>query len=489
MDIDCIPIETEAIGDNLSNEIHQIIKKEFPNDSSLPDEIRGNIYNIKSSSSGTLDLSRKNIHYIDKDLYKVSNVQHLHLEGNALSIIPEDFFQQLPNLLWLDLRNNNIAALPSGIGTHRQLKSLLLEGNPIKSLPVELGDLSSLTALNLRHCPIEFPPEYIVQKGLQVILYFLRNEKTCLSLKADAEIEEMPPIEKLQLSDLMKSSLESSEEWSNEEELKRFEKLKQMIIQEEMKEFLRQDIELQTMIHGDLMSRRQEETPQNTSNNSTRKPSISKERIPKISKYELKIQKKKIEERKLSALKAIKEKQAFFEQKRKDQELLREWRKQSKSMQEKKMKKEKPSTFPHGIRDQISKSAPYATDHTIDNWQKNNQQVPEQQERIRKIISMKSVNEIEKARPSRVLELDQRIKQHLLMLQERRKMPKETVQAEIEAAKRDLETAEQLQCELIQRRIDLEFPMEYRFTAFTGETLPEEVLSAQPHNIFCNMTF
>nr|XP_033798647.1 leucine-rich repeat-containing protein 27 isoform X3 [Geotrypetes seraphini] len=439
MDIDCIPIETEAIGDNLSNEIHQIIKKEFPNDSSLPDEIRGNIYNIKSSSSGTLDLSRKNIHYIDKDLYKVSNVQHLHLEGNALSIIPEDFFQQLPNLLWLDLRNNNIAALPSGIGTHRQLKSLLLEGNPIKSLPVEL--------------------------------------------------EEMPPIEKLQLSDLMKSSLESSEEWSNEEELKRFEKLKQMIIQEEMKEFLRQDIELQTMIHGDLMSRRQEETPQNTSNNSTRKPSISKERIPKISKYELKIQKKKIEERKLSALKAIKEKQAFFEQKRKDQELLREWRKQSKSMQEKKMKKEKPSTFPHGIRDQISKSAPYATDHTIDNWQKNNQQVPEQQERIRKIISMKSVNEIEKARPSRVLELDQRIKQHLLMLQERRKMPKETVQAEIEAAKRDLETAEQLQCELIQRRIDLEFPMEYRFTAFTGETLPEEVLSAQPHNIFCNMTF
>ncbi|XP_030058846.1 leucine-rich repeat-containing protein 27 [Microcaecilia unicolor] len=488
MDTDCIPIESQAFGDNLSNETHQIIKKKCPHDSSVSDEIRGIIDNIMSTSSSTLDLSRKQLHHINEDLYIASNIKHLHLEGNALSIIPEDFFQQLPDLVWLDLRYNNIAVLPSGIGTHRQLKSLLLEGNPIKSLPVELGDLKSLKALNLRHCPIEFPPEDIVHRGLQSILSFLQNEKA--SLKADSETEEeMKPVEKLQLSGLMKSSLESSEEWPNEEEMQRFEKLKQMIIQEEMKEFIGQDMELQTMTHEDLKSRRQQETPQNTLDNSIRRTPVSKEKFPKLSKYDMQIQKKRIEERKLSALKAIKEKQALFEQQIKDQEVLHEWRKQSKLMQEKKMKKEKSSTFPHTNRDQVSKSAPYATDHIMDHWQTNNQNVPEQQERIRKILSMKSAKEIEQARASRDLELDHRIKQHLLMMQEKRRLPRESVQAEIEAAKRDLETAERLQSELIQRKIDLGFPAEYRFTAFTGESLPEEALKTQPQNIFWNMKF
>ncbi|KAB1270978.1 Leucine-rich repeat-containing protein 27 [Camelus dromedarius] len=54
------------------------------------------------------------------------------------------------------------------------LETLLLERNPIKMLPVELGSVATLRALNLRHCPLEFPPPLIVQKGLGAILTFLR---------------------------------------------------------------------------------------------------------------------------------------------------------------------------------------------------------------------------------------------------------------------------------------------------------------------------
>lgn len=45
--------------------------------------------------------------------------QFLYLEGNLISSLPEDLFDCLPNLRWLDLRNNHISEIPQIIGTHR----------------------------------------------------------------------------------------------------------------------------------------------------------------------------------------------------------------------------------------------------------------------------------------------------------------------------------------------------------------------------------
>ena len=118
----------------------------------------------------------------------------MYLEGNAISSLPEELFDCLPNLRWLDLRNNRISEIPPIIGKHRfdshslvilslsnwleqskagnyysflcqstlhvrlttnvsgidwvfltlfsnrNLKNLLLEGNTIESLPLELGE-------------------------------------------------------------------------------------------------------------------------------------------------------------------------------------------------------------------------------------------------------------------------------------------------------------------------------------------------------------
>ena len=52
--------------------------------------------------------------------------QFLYLEGNAISSFPEELFDCLPNLRWLDLRNNRISEIPPIIGKHRFDISLLI---------------------------------------------------------------------------------------------------------------------------------------------------------------------------------------------------------------------------------------------------------------------------------------------------------------------------------------------------------------------------
>uniref|UniRef100_A0A674JG96 Leucine rich repeat containing 27 n=1 Tax=Terrapene triunguis TaxID=2587831 RepID=A0A674JG96_9SAUR len=247
-------------GDYLENEDQ---KRRHLSGSSSSKDIRKTVEDTLSTPSNSLDLSRKKLQHLTEEIYKLPNLKHLHLEGNALAIIPKDLFQQLPNLVWLDLRYNKIKTLPPGIGCHKQLKTLLLERNPIKRLPVELGNLTSLTALNLRHCPLEFPPKDVVQRGLRSILCFLRNVGNGKLVNLDSALTrkesiitelpaplsallsnllftpiEMPPVEKLNLTELMKSSLDLSDEWPNEEEMLRFQKLREEMVKGEKEEFL-----------------------------------------------------------------------------------------------------------------------------------------------------------------------------------------------------------------------------------------------------------
>ncbi|XP_075011504.1 leucine-rich repeat-containing protein 27 [Calonectris borealis] len=227
--------EFNSSGDNFGDE-H--LKKRNSSGSNSSEVIRKAVEQCLLSSSSTLDISRKNIKHLTEEIHRLPCIKYFHLEGNVISTIPEDLFQKLPHLVWLDLRNNKIKALPPGIGYHRQLKTLLLERNPIKELPTELGNLTSLTALNLRHCPLEFPPKDVIQKGLKSILCFLRDSGNGKPFCMEPATSEMPPVEKLNLSELWQSSLDLSEEWPNEEEKLRFQKLKEEIIKHEREEFL-----------------------------------------------------------------------------------------------------------------------------------------------------------------------------------------------------------------------------------------------------------
>ncbi|XP_069095859.1 leucine-rich repeat-containing protein 27 isoform X5 [Pleurodeles waltl] len=454
--------ETHGTGDFAKKgEMLKRDKKHKSPESFSPVDVSRAIEEAISTSASTLDLSRKKIHHLKEEILQVPNIKHLHLQGNSLSRVPDDFFQQFTNLVWLDLRYNRLTSLPSGIGAHRNLKSLLLEGNPIKALPVELGNLTTLKALNLRHCPLEFPPIEIVQKGLQNILLFLQNARVGKCNQVEPSLPD---------------------EWPNEQEMKLFQSLKHRIMQSEKDECIQG---LPYSIPGG-----QAEDSSSKIKDTKRISALSarkKSNLTDPSMYDVKIQNRRAEERKKTALTELKEKQAFLEQRKRDQEILNEWRKEAKIMQEKKEMKEKTSRFPPAIGDQVPISAPYATDHdrshTKDSLENKKVHGSKQQERIRR-VSLKSLKEFEQERTSRDIELDHRIKQHIQTMQEKRKQP---ALNEMRQAKEDLKTAERLQNELLQ--LKEEAPLEYRFTAFTGEISPTTTPRGQPQNIFSTTQF
>ncbi|XP_034040299.1 LOW QUALITY PROTEIN: leucine-rich repeat-containing protein 40-like [Thalassophryne amazonica] len=177
--------------------------------------------------SETLFMIRIQLKRVPPNILTNRTLKHLYLEGNQISSLPESLFTSLPRLLWLDLRNNKITSLPAEIGLHRCLRTLLLEGNLISALPRELGNVMSLKALNLRYCPIVFPPRDVLQQGLQAILQYLRAAIAEGPVSVRASLPELPEVEKLQLSELVGSS---TEELADEDELQRFRELKRKII-------------------------------------------------------------------------------------------------------------------------------------------------------------------------------------------------------------------------------------------------------------------
>ncbi|XP_073541218.1 leucine-rich repeat-containing protein 27 [Phyllobates terribilis] len=414
--------------------------------------------NGKDSSANqkreTLDLSKKNLQCLSEDLYRDSpGIKSLHLEGNALCSLPDDLFFNLPHLVWLDLRNNEITSLPRTIGRHRHLQYLLLEGNPIRALPIELGNLSTLKALNLRHCPLEIPPEDIVHKGLASILSFLRNFK---KEAHESGVSEFPSMEKLNLKDL-RSSMDLSSDWSSNEEMKRFEMLKHKI----------------------------EEMVENEPLNCSRKPQNVRD-PGKGTGWKFLTESRHatlVERRKSASDRQAEEKDrlANFIQKQRNQEVLKDWQKQTKLIQDQKAKSKRTENH-HEV---LTTAPPFATDLDTSqhrsSWDKQKSRPVEKQEMMPRVTSVK---EMEKARASRDLRLEHRIKQHIQTMQERKKNPKRSAQEEMEAARKELEVASLLQAEILQRKREQDAELEYRFTAFMGDVSPNDIPGRGPQNIF-----
>ncbi|XP_016113339.1 leucine-rich repeat-containing protein 27 [Sinocyclocheilus grahami] len=169
----------------------------------------------KSASADMLYMSRRALKSISASVLNTTHLKSLYLEGNEISSLPERFFSSLLSLVWLDVRNNRLTGLPAAIGQHRCLKTLLLEGNPISALPPELGHVITLKALSLRNCPLTFPPEDVLSRGLPYILHYLRSSQLG---------EEAPAVEKLRLSELDQCE-------DDELEILRFQELRRWMIQ------------------------------------------------------------------------------------------------------------------------------------------------------------------------------------------------------------------------------------------------------------------
>ncbi|XP_036430485.1 leucine-rich repeat-containing protein 27-like [Colossoma macropomum] len=427
-------------------------------------------------TSHTLYLSRQSLKDIPDYALKCTELKNLYLEGNRMPSLPENMFTSLPNLLWLDLRNNQLTSIPANIGQHRCLKTLLLEGNPVTELPVELGNVITLRALSLRNCPVSFPPQDVLQQGLAHILQFLRRKavaqrplsvhSTLPACRPSEVSSDMPAVERLPLSEVLQASMDLCEE-ADDSELHRFKELQQRMIQMERADLGYLTPEIQSPRHlraagGDRSHPL-----------STRRTQEMGRMFPALLPSDAQCWKRS-EERRLAAMKELKEKQALLEQRRKDEELLREWRNQARIMQERKILEQKQDRRERLQRDENIKNTPYSADasyserdgvealsHELHSDALNALQRPQR--------SSSDHKETDEARAARDRDLEQRIRNHVQMMQERRRRPRGPPgEEEAQAAAQEIEEVKQLQLELAERRRQRD--LEYRFTAFTGES-------------------
>lgn len=122
------------------------------------------------------DHSKQGLREIPENLYAMCNLKMLYLEGNLIEYLPDDFFEKLPKLNWLDLRNNRLKAVPKSIAYHENLENLLLSNNYLESLPNEIGLVPKLKVLQVSQNPLIYPARKIITDGVQAVCAYLRNQ-------------------------------------------------------------------------------------------------------------------------------------------------------------------------------------------------------------------------------------------------------------------------------------------------------------------------
>ena len=131
----------------------------------------------------SLNLSKKNIEFIPKQLFQLSYIENLYLSDNSLEVLPDKFFEKLPRLCYLDLRNNNLSEIPTfGLADHKCLKVALFSRNNITKLPSELGFVESLYAMHHIGNPIIWPEKEHLELSTPELKKYL---KKCVSNKLD----------------------------------------------------------------------------------------------------------------------------------------------------------------------------------------------------------------------------------------------------------------------------------------------------------------
>jgi Leucine-rich repeat (LRR) protein len=93
----------------------------------------------------------KNNELIKKLTYTFTRKEN---KATYLTSIPRKIYR-LPRLEEINFSNNHISGLSQYIGEAKCLKTLILEGNRIKTLPTALQECTSLQLLNIANNPID----------------------------------------------------------------------------------------------------------------------------------------------------------------------------------------------------------------------------------------------------------------------------------------------------------------------------------------------
>ncbi|XP_013063183.2 leucine-rich repeat-containing protein 27-like isoform X1 [Biomphalaria glabrata] len=447
----------QSLSETEHNDVDAASDTMFAKTISEQQNIMSVIDNVKKSKALSADLSRKHLQAIPEALLGLQHLEYLYLEGNQICYLPDDFFSFFPHLVWLDLRNNLLSRIPSlYLSSHTCLRNLLLEGNTLRNLPLELGLVSSLHGLNIAGNPLEFPPQTVIETGTQGILKFLRD---VLAAKNSSKLADTDLTLSKDDPECLDHSSDTSDDWNTSASMMELAKLRDRMNLTES---------------GNL-----QETELDKHHLKPSEVNIKKTNIKKVRKFgdylvigELKKKKeskmswkvnhfpapptqdyvrfKMKEEKQVARVKEFKEKTEAILQRRKDDEILKNWRDEAKVLQRKKYLQH---LIPGKDYKEPAEYAPFDVDKEMMQVLSKEKYQQEELQREQKLKQERSISpatrqKIQQEKQARIHELEKKIKTHMTDMMERRKQPKGSAQQEMEIAKRELEVIKRLQHDL-----------------------------------------
>lgn len=162
-------------------------------------------------------LQGNNLTEIPSDISKLEQLNQIRLFDNQITSLPAEL-GLLSNLSVFWAQNNLITEIPEELGNCTLLSVLSLSENKITKLPFSLGQCTSLRELMIEHCPLEVPPQWVQDKGMRETIKYLRRlfvaqKDHILDLRGlglteiPEECLDIEDVEELKLSDNLLKSL------------------------------------------------------------------------------------------------------------------------------------------------------------------------------------------------------------------------------------------------------------------------------------------
>jgi hypothetical protein len=143
------------------------------------DRVRNQILDARSQRRERLDLRANQLTALPPEIGQLTALQSLYLRANQLTALPPEI-GQLTALQSLHLSANQLTALPPEIGQLTALQSLDLSANQLTALPPEIGQLTALQSLYLRENQLTALPPEIGQLTALQSLDLRENQLTAL---------------------------------------------------------------------------------------------------------------------------------------------------------------------------------------------------------------------------------------------------------------------------------------------------------------------
>lgn len=115
---------------------------------------------VNPDSVFKLNLSKKKLKEVPKEVFVFKNLQVLNLSKNSFKEIPQQI-GDLKNLQDFNASNNYLTAIPSQIGLLENMVHLNLNRNLIVSIPPEIGNLNNLEVLEMWDNELDTIPDEI----------------------------------------------------------------------------------------------------------------------------------------------------------------------------------------------------------------------------------------------------------------------------------------------------------------------------------------